>query len=59
MLHYDSDMLLHQQKDYSWVDEGIKLMEEHPEIMAIRPLAGPPTKDGTCLLYTSDAADDP
>ncbi|NES65949.1 MAG: hypothetical protein F6K24_12135 [Okeania sp. SIO2D1] len=47
MLHYDSDMLLHQQPDYNWIDEGIKLMEENPEIMAIRPLTGPPTEDGT------------
>lgn len=47
VLHYDSDMLLHQQPDYSWINEGIKLMEQHPEIMAIRPLTGPPTEDGT------------
>ncbi|NET20329.1 MAG: hypothetical protein F6K07_13745, partial [Okeania sp. SIO1H5] len=49
MLHYDSDMLLHQEPDYSWIDEGIKLMEQHPEIMAIRPLTGPPTEDG--IMY--------
>ncbi|MEB3342148.1 hypothetical protein [Okeania sp.] len=47
VLHYDSDMLLHQQPDYSWVDEGMKLMEKYPEIMAIRPLTGPPTEDGS------------
>lgn len=46
MLHYDSDMLLYQHPDYSWVEEGIKLMQNHPEVMAIRPLTGPPTEDG-------------
>ena len=59
VLHYDSDMLLHQQKDYSWVDEGIKLMEEHPEIMAIRPLAGPPTKDGTMYKQNKSLKPEP
>jgi hypothetical protein len=47
MLHYDSDMMLHQLPDYSWVEEGIKLMEQYAEIMAIRPLTGPPTPDGS------------
>jgi hypothetical protein len=47
ILHYDSDMLLHQTSDYNWIEEGIKLMEKEPEIMFIRPLTGPPTKDGT------------
>jgi hypothetical protein len=47
MLHFDSDMLLHQKPDYSWIEEGIKMMEKHPELMSIRPLTGPPTSDGT------------
>lgn len=47
MLHYDSDMLLHQQPNYSWVEEAIKLMEQHSEVMAMRPLTGPPTEDGS------------
>jgi hypothetical protein len=47
MLHYDSDMLLHQKPDYSWIDEGIQVMERHPNLMFVRPLAGPPTEDGT------------
>ncbi len=49
MLHYDNDMLLYQKPDYPWIDEGIKLMQEHPEIIAVRPLTGPPTKDG--IMY--------
>ncbi len=51
ILHYDSDMLLYQQPDYSWIEEGMKLMEKHPELMSLRPLTGPPTQDGT--LYQS------
>lgn len=51
ILHYDSDMLLYQQPDYSWLEEGMKLMEKHPELMSLRPLTGPPTQDGT--LYQS------
>jgi hypothetical protein len=45
MLHFDSDMLLYQSPDYSWIEDSIKLMEKHPEVMFFRPLAGPPTKD--------------
>lgn len=45
-LHYDSDMLLYQEPGYNWIEEGIKMMEENPEIVAIRPLTGPPKGDG-------------
>ncbi|NET00538.1 MAG: hypothetical protein F6K61_08160 [Sphaerospermopsis sp. SIO1G1] len=47
MLHYDSDMLLYQQSNHSWIDEGIKLLQHHSEVMAVRPLTGPPTEDGS------------
>jgi hypothetical protein len=47
MLHFDSDMLLYQQPDYSWIEAGMILMEKHPEIMSIRPLTGPPRADGS------------
>lgn len=46
MLHFDSDMLMHQEPGYSWVEEGMKLMQQHQEIIAIRPLTGPPTAGG-------------
>lgn len=51
MLHYDSDMLLYQEPGYSWIEEAIRVMEKHPELMSLRPLTGPPTPDGT--LYQS------
>ncbi|WP_373693685.1 hypothetical protein [Limnofasciculus baicalensis] len=47
MLHFDSDMLLHQEPGYNWILEGIKLLKTHPEVMAVRPLTGPPSPDGS------------
>ena len=47
MVHFDSDMMLHQEPDYSWITGGIELMQRHPYLMSVRPLAGPPTADGT------------
>lgn len=46
ILHFDSDMLLHQKPGYRWIDEGIKLLEAQPDVMFVRPLAGPPAPDG-------------
>ncbi len=51
MLHFDSDMLLHQQPDYSWVQQGMELMSKYPEIMSIRPLTGPPSLDENIKQY--------
>jgi hypothetical protein len=50
-LHFDSDMLLYQHPDYSWVEAGIKFMEKYPEIITIRPLTGPPAENG--ILHQS------
>lgn len=47
VLHFDSDMLLHQKLDFNWIDEGIKLFKEHPDILFVCPLSGPPTSDGS------------
>ena len=47
LLRFDSDMLLYQAQDYSWIEEGIKLLQKYPEVMFIRPLAGPPTDDNS------------
>lgn len=46
LVHFDSDMLLYSEPGYSWVEEGIKLLQKHPDVMAVRPLTGPPTEDG-------------
>lgn len=47
MLHYDSDMLLYQAPDYNWLSEAIAMMEANPDIIAHRPLTGPPNLDGS------------
>lgn len=46
VVHFDSDMLIHQQPDYSWIEEGIKLLQNYPDVMSVRPLTGPPKDDG-------------
>lgn len=47
MVHFDSDMMMYQQPDFSWIKEGMKLMDKHPHLMFVRPLSGPPKEDGT------------
>jgi hypothetical protein len=46
VLHFDSDMLLYQQPDYSWINTAIELFRKRSDIIAIRPLAGPPHEKG-------------
>jgi hypothetical protein len=45
-LHFDSDMLLHQAPDFSWIDAGVGLLRARREIVTVTPLAGPPSPDG-------------
>jgi hypothetical protein len=45
VLHFDSDMLLHQQPDYNWIQAGIELLKHREDVMFVRPLSGPPTED--------------
>jgi len=47
LLRLDSDMLFYQDPNYSWIEEGIKLLQENPEVIAVRPLTGPPTEGGS------------
>ncbi len=46
MVHFDSDMLMYQKTDFSWIKESIQLMEKNPEIISMRPLTGPPQENG-------------
>lgn len=46
ILHFDSDMLLYQSPDYSWIEAGIRLLAEVEEVMFVRPLSGPPSPEG-------------
>jgi hypothetical protein len=47
ILHFDSDMLLHQQAGKSWIQEAIGLLQSCPEVMFVAPLAGAPSEDGS------------
>ena len=46
VIHFDSDMLLYQKPNHSWIEEAMALMQKRPEIIFVRPLAGPPRSDG-------------
>jgi hypothetical protein len=45
-LHFDADMLLHQDAGFDWISEAIKLMNSVSNIATIRPLCGPPHPQG-------------
>jgi hypothetical protein len=49
LVHFDSDMLLYQQAGFNWIEHGIELLRERPDIMFVNPLAGPPSTTG--ILY--------
>lgn len=42
LLHFDSDMMFHQDPGYNWIEAGIQLLQSCPEVVAVRPLGGPP-----------------
>jgi hypothetical protein len=45
LVHFDSDMLLYQAPGFNWISEGIRLMREHPDLLAVLPRSGPPAAD--------------
>jgi hypothetical protein len=47
ILHLDSDMIFYDAPTFSWIQEGIKVMEENEDILCVLPRGGPPTKDGS------------
>ena len=46
ILHLDCDMIFYEEPAFSWVQEGIRVMEENENILCVLPRGGPPTKDG-------------
>ena len=46
VVHFDSDILLHQASDYNWIEAGMDLIQEDPLAMFVSPLPGPPSSDG-------------
>ena len=47
ILHMDCDMIFYEAPSFSWVQEGIRIMEENEDILCVLPRGGPPTKDGS------------
>jgi hypothetical protein len=56
-LHFDADMLLHQDPGFSWIDEAIGLLRRRTDVAVVAPLAGPPTTDGTLRQRVPHARD--
>lgn len=48
-LHFDSDMLLHQDLDYDWVQRAMELLIANPDILTVSPLSGPPHPEGVLM----------
>jgi hypothetical protein len=57
-VHYDCDILLHQPKNYCWVNEGIRLLDRVPNMLTICPHPGPPTSDGSIQQPSSYIVDE-
>ncbi len=47
ILHLDCDMIFYEAPTFSWIQEGIRVMEENEDILCVLPRGGPPTKDGS------------
>ena len=41
ILHLDSDMIFYQAADFSWIQEGVKIMEKNEDILCVLPRGGP------------------
>ncbi len=46
IVHFDSDMLLHQAQGYNWIRAGMEILEKRAEVAFVRPLSGPPSSEG-------------
>ena len=42
IVHFDSDMLLHQEPDFNWIELGMDLLNRRDEVMFVRPFTGFP-----------------
>lgn len=45
ILHLDCDMIFYEQSGFSWIKEGIKIMEQNNDILCVLPKGGPPALD--------------
>jgi hypothetical protein len=54
VLHLDCDMIFHESPGFSWIQEGVRIMEENQDILCILPRGGPPTQDGSLHQGTTE-----
>jgi hypothetical protein len=54
VLHLDCDMIFHEEPEYSWIEEGIQLMEQNADIACVLPRGGPPTGNGSLHQGTTE-----
>jgi hypothetical protein len=47
ILHFDCDMIFYEAPNFSWIKEGIRVMEENEDILCVLPKGGPPKKNHT------------
>ena len=47
ILHLDCDMIFYEDPTFSWIQKGIRVMEENEDILCVLPRGGPPTKDAS------------
>jgi len=47
ILHLDCDMIFYEEPGFSWIQKGVRIMEENEDILCVLPRGGPPTKDGS------------
>lgn len=57
MLHFDCDMLLHQDASKSWIADGIELLQSCEDVVSVMPLPGPPAEDGELRQQVPYASD--
>ncbi len=54
ILHFDCDMIFYEEPNFSWINEGVRVMEENEDILCVLPRGGPPTKDGLLRQGTTN-----
>lgn len=58
VVHFDSDMLLHQAAGNDWIKDGIQLLEKRSDVMFVAPRSGPPASDNQLLQRGVDYSED-
>ena len=58
ILHLDCDMIFYEDPTFSWIQEGVRIMEENEDILCVLPRGGPPSKDSLLHQGTTDYSKD-